>query len=103
MTSSQLSIPEKLSIPELSKLFKEKKLSPVEHTKEAFSNIEKLNPEIRGFVQLAEESAMDAAKEAEKKLHGWNHKKSLTRNYSRFKRRHLYQRFTSYHGNRAIL
>lgn len=56
----------KLSISEITKLYKEKKLSPVEHTQEAFLKIEKQNPEVRAFVQLAEESAMKAAKEAEK-------------------------------------
>jgi len=56
----------KLSISEISKLYREKKLSPVEHTKEAFDKIEKRNPEIRAFVQLAQDSAMESAKQAEK-------------------------------------
>ena len=41
-------------------------LSPVEHLKAGMERIEKLNPDIRAFVQLTYDEALQAAKEAEK-------------------------------------
>ena len=54
------------SIQELSNLFREKKLSPVEHAKEAFRRIEAENPRLHAFVYLNEETAMEEARQAEK-------------------------------------
>lgn len=41
-------------------------LSPVEHLKAGIKRIEKINPDIRAFVQLTYDEALQAAKEAEK-------------------------------------
>ena len=57
---------ERYTIQELSALFREKKISPVEHTKEAFRRIKAENQRLRAFVYLNEESALAQAIQAEK-------------------------------------
>ncbi|MCD7995492.1 MAG: amidase [Clostridia bacterium] len=54
------------TIQELSALFREKKISPLEHTKEAFRRIEAENSRLHAFIYLNEESAIEQARQAEK-------------------------------------
>lgn len=56
------------SIFELNQLFEKKALSPLEHLQSQLDRIEKYNPHIRAFVQINEEEAIKAAKEAERKF-----------------------------------
>ena len=53
------------SIAELGRLFREKKLSPVEHACEAFEKIRRSQDVLHAFVYLTEEAAMAAARQAE--------------------------------------
>ena len=53
------------SIVELSSLLRERKLSPVELTRDCLANIEKLNPSLNAFITVTKDSAMAAARQAE--------------------------------------
>src|SRR5262249_60905714 len=57
-----------LSITELSRLFRSRKLSPVELTKHFLSRIERLNPELNAYLAVAPEVALAQARKAETEL-----------------------------------
>jgi aspartyl-tRNA(Asn)/glutamyl-tRNA(Gln) amidotransferase subunit A len=57
-----------LSIPELSRLFRTRKLSPVELTKHFLARIERLNPELNAYLTVTPELALDQARKAESEL-----------------------------------
>jgi len=57
-----------LSISELSRLFRSRKLSPVEFTEHFLSRIEKLNPELNAYLTVTPELALAQAKKAEAEL-----------------------------------
>ncbi|MBM31697.1 MAG: hypothetical protein CL764_02445 [Chloroflexi bacterium] len=56
------------SVIELRKLIYSKEISPVEITKLALERIEKVNPKINAFLTVTAESAIEKAKEVEKKI-----------------------------------
>ena len=57
-----------LSIAELSRLFRKRKLSPVELTKHFFSRTDRLNPELNAYLTVTPELALAQAKIAESEL-----------------------------------
>jgi len=56
------------SISDLSKLFREKKLSPVEVTQSCLQKIEELNPKLNAFITVTAEEALKQAADAEKEF-----------------------------------
>src|SRR5262249_21981002 len=56
------------SIDTVGKLFRKRKLSPVELTKLMLTRIEQLNPKLNAYITVAEESALAQAKIAEAEL-----------------------------------
>src|SRR5437667_10160477 len=54
-----------LTIPEVKKLFKEKKLSATELTKAYLDRIKKVEPKIKAFVTVTEERALTDARKAD--------------------------------------
>ncbi len=60
---------ELLSIEEAGKRFRDRSLSPVELTRECLRRIDILNPELRAFITVLSESALDQAKQAERELY----------------------------------
>src|SRR5690348_16128277 len=65
MTKTDLAL---LSIPELSRLFRTRKLSPVELTKHFLARIERLNPELNAYLTVTPELALAQARKAESEL-----------------------------------
>ena len=65
------------NISELGNLIRERKLSPVELTREYFKNIYRLNSTINAFVTLTEESALAEAKQAESEISQGRYRGSL--------------------------
>src|SRR5215813_6576820 len=65
-----------LSIPELGRLFRVRKLSPVELTKHFLERIEHLNPELNAYLTLTSELALAQAEKAEAELCSSRGKKS---------------------------
>src|SRR5579859_36 len=57
-----------LPIPELARLFRSRKLSPVELTKHFLARIERLNPELNAYLAITSELALAQAKKAEAEL-----------------------------------
>lgn len=57
------------SISEIGRLFRKRKLSPIELTKLMLSRISKLDAELNSFVTVTPELALDQAKQAERKLY----------------------------------
>src|SRR5215468_4546227 len=57
-----------LSISELARLFRSRKLSPVELTKQFLDRIERLNPELNAYLTVTSEIALAQAKKAETEL-----------------------------------
>ena len=55
-----------LSLKEINKLLKDKKIKPIDLVEEAFENIEK-NKDINSFITLDKENAFKVAKELENK------------------------------------
>jgi aspartyl-tRNA(Asn)/glutamyl-tRNA(Gln) amidotransferase subunit A len=64
------------SIEEIEKLFRKKKLSPVELTKLILARIEKLNPKINAYITVTAELALARAKQAEKELYAASGRKN---------------------------
>jgi aspartyl-tRNA(Asn)/glutamyl-tRNA(Gln) amidotransferase subunit A len=58
------------SIAEIGKLFRKRKLSPVELTKLMLARIEQLNPKLNAYITLSAELALAQAKKAERELFG---------------------------------
>src|SRR5215470_4478562 len=56
------------SISDLSKLFREKKLSPVEVTQSCLKKIEELNPKLNAFITVTPGEALRQAADAEKEI-----------------------------------
>jgi len=56
------------SIDEIGKLFRTRKLSPVELTKLMLDRIEQLNPKVNAYLTVTAELALAQAKEAESEL-----------------------------------
>ena len=56
------------SISELSKLFREKKLSPIEITQSCLQKIEELNPKLNAFITITEDDALKQAAQAEREI-----------------------------------
>src|SRR6266446_2465961 len=56
------------SIEETGKLFRKRKLSPVELTKVVLARIERLNPKLNAYITVAHELALGQAKKAEAEL-----------------------------------
>jgi aspartyl-tRNA(Asn)/glutamyl-tRNA(Gln) amidotransferase subunit A len=65
------------TISEISPLIESKKVSPVELTKSIFARIEKLDKEINSYITMTQESALAAAKEAERKLQAGEYRGKL--------------------------
>jgi len=57
-----------LSIPELGRLFRSRKLSPVELTNHFLERIERLNPELNAYLTVTAEHALAQARKAEAEL-----------------------------------
>src|SRR5262249_48145498 len=57
-----------LSISELGRLFRSRKLSPVELTKHFLTRIERLNPELNAYLTVTSELALTQARKAEGEL-----------------------------------
>lgn len=57
------------SIEEIGKLFRKRKLSPVELTKLMLARIERLNPKLNAYLTVTEELALAQAKKAESELY----------------------------------
>src|SRR5207249_3072765 len=57
-----------LSIPELGRLFRTRKLSPVELTKHFLARIEQLNPELNAYLTVTRDLALAQARRAESEL-----------------------------------
>ena len=57
-----------LSIPELGRLFRARKLSPVELTKHFLARIERLNPELNAYLTVTRDLALAQARRAESEL-----------------------------------
>lgn len=75
MTTSKLST--YLSIDELSRLIKEKKVSPTEIVKECLKRIERINPTLNAFITVTAEQALQQAEEAEAEIKNGNWKGNL--------------------------
>src|SRR5690349_20639725 len=58
------------SIEQIGKLFRTRKLSPVEVTKLMLARIEQLNPKLNAYITVTEELALAQAKKAEAELYG---------------------------------
>lgn len=58
------------SIPEIARLYRQRKLSPVELTRFLLQRIKKLNPHLNAFITVSEELALEQAKRAESELVG---------------------------------
>jgi len=56
------------SIEEIGKLFRKRKLSPVELTKLMLARIERLNPKLNAYITITAELALAQAKKAELEL-----------------------------------
>ena len=56
------------SIPEIARLYRQRKLSPVELTNFLLERIKKLNPHLNAFITISEELALQQAKRAESEL-----------------------------------
>jgi aspartyl-tRNA(Asn)/glutamyl-tRNA(Gln) amidotransferase subunit A len=56
------------SIEEIGKLFRKRKLSPVEITKLMLARIERLNPKLNAYLTVTTELALAQAKKAESEL-----------------------------------
>src|SRR5215468_4154063 len=65
-----------LSIPELGRLFRSRKLSPVELTKHFLERIERFNPELNAYLTITSELALAQARRAEAELCSRRGKKS---------------------------
>jgi len=63
-----------LSIGELSRLIKEKKVSPTEIVKECLKRIERINPRLNAFITVTAEQALQQAEEAEAEIKNGNWK-----------------------------
>lgn len=59
-----------LSIEQAADLLRRKKISPVELTRSALAQIEKLNPELNAFITVLGERAIREARAAEREIHG---------------------------------
>lgn len=57
------------SIDEIGKLFRKRKLSPVELTKLMLARIERLNPKLNAYITVTAELALEQAKKAERELY----------------------------------
>jgi aspartyl-tRNA(Asn)/glutamyl-tRNA(Gln) amidotransferase subunit A len=57
-----------LSISEIGRLFRSRKLSPVELTRHFLARIERINPELNTYLTVASELALAQARQAEKEL-----------------------------------
>ena len=57
-----------LGIPELGRLFRKRKLSPVELTKHFLARIERLNPELNAYLTVTSDLALAQARRAESEL-----------------------------------
>src|SRR2546422_11454977 len=57
-----------LTIEEIGKLFRKRKLSPVELTKFMLARIERLNPKLNAYITVTAELALAQAKKAEAEL-----------------------------------
>jgi aspartyl-tRNA(Asn)/glutamyl-tRNA(Gln) amidotransferase subunit A len=66
-----------LSIGELSRLIKEKKVSPTEIVKECLKRIERINPTLNAFITVTAEQALQQAEEAEAEIKNGNWKGNL--------------------------
>jgi aspartyl-tRNA(Asn)/glutamyl-tRNA(Gln) amidotransferase subunit A len=58
------------AIPEIARLYRQRKLSPVELTRFLLQRIKKLNPHLNAFITVSEELALQQAKRAESELAG---------------------------------
>jgi len=58
------------SIPEIARLYRQRKLSPVELSRFLLQRIKKLNPHLNAFITVSEEVALQQAKRAESELVG---------------------------------
>ena len=58
------------SIPEIGRLYRQRKLSPVELTRFLLERIKKLNAHLNAFITVSEELALQQAKRAESELVG---------------------------------
>jgi aspartyl-tRNA(Asn)/glutamyl-tRNA(Gln) amidotransferase subunit A len=58
------------SIPEIARLYRQRKLSPVELTRFLLERIKKLNPHLNAFITVSEELALQQAKRAESEIVG---------------------------------
>jgi aspartyl-tRNA(Asn)/glutamyl-tRNA(Gln) amidotransferase subunit A len=65
-----------LSIAELARLFRSRKLSPVELTKHFLARIDRLNPELNAYLTLTADLALTQARQAETELCSPHNKKS---------------------------
>ena len=66
MTDNELAF---ASIEEIARLFRKRKLSPIELTKFMLDRIERLNPQINAFITAMAEQALAQARELEAELH----------------------------------
>ena len=66
-----------LSIGELSRLIKDKKVSPTEIVKECLKRIERINPTLNAFITVTAEQALQQAEEAEAEIKNGNWKGNL--------------------------
>ena len=66
-----------LSIGELSRLIKEKKVSPTKIVKECLKRIERINPTLNAFITVTAEQALQQAEEAEAEIKNGNWKGNL--------------------------
>src|SRR5262245_11219731 len=57
------------SIEEIGKLFRKRKLSPVELTKMMLARIERFNPKLNAYITVTAETALAQAKKAEAELY----------------------------------
>ena len=58
------------SISEIGKLYRQRKLSPVELTRFLLERIKRLNPHLNAFITVSEELALQQARRAESELGG---------------------------------
>jgi aspartyl-tRNA(Asn)/glutamyl-tRNA(Gln) amidotransferase subunit A len=58
------------TIPEIARLYRQRKISPVELTRFLLQRIKKLNPHLNAFITVSEELALQQAKRAESELAG---------------------------------
>jgi aspartyl-tRNA(Asn)/glutamyl-tRNA(Gln) amidotransferase subunit A len=64
------------SIPEIGKLYRQGKLSPVELTRFMLERIERINPKLNAFIEVSREIALQQAKSAERALSSRKNKKN---------------------------